>query len=765
MRLNPPAGSQRGEVQGFALSSDSESVVFDATVVGGRNNLFSVPVAGGTPVQLDPAFQNGRARNLALSPDGRWVVYLATHLSPRDELFAVPIDGSASPLRLHPPVPPGGSVEEFLISPDSQQVVFRGDPLVSDAVSLFTVPIAGGANSPLTAPPLAPFSLRAITPGGARVLFSAPDGLFSVPLAGGPVAEIHDQTGTPLLTPDGRRVLFQDTSRVLRSALVDGSAPSVALLTATRFGGLPLYTSPDGLRVFLEDGLEHADSPELFRISITGGRLAKLNVPLEPTGAPRGSVAWYQLTPDQKSALYAADQEVFGRRGLYEVHADASSGPVRLDGATGSVLDFQLTRDGRRLVFLQRTGSSPQSSTELHSRPIGGGPIVRLDSPASPAGGASSFALDPSSRRVAYLADEDGDGRRELRGIPVAGGASVLWSGVLAPGAQVPSFSFTPDGERILYLADEDVADGVELFSRATSAPGVVRLNLPLGPGERVESFQVSPDGARAVFIEIRGGGRNLMSVPPAGGAPVRFTLPGGVALHPYFVLRLGFSGARAVFLASRGTSFFSNELFSAPISGGDALRLSQDLPTNDQIIDFELSPDGGRVLFRLSEASRLFSVSVLGGPVAPIAPTLFAQEGYAFTSDGSRALFVAFDTVPPRVHLFSAPVAGGAETRLSGALGVHFPIPEFSPSKVSTAGAWAGFVAGNAQLYAVRTDGQGGPQLVNESTSAVEPTSFLFGRERIFYRGSEEGFFFGFGSFELFSRPYSTLAPARPAR
>jgi hypothetical protein len=46
-----------------------------------------------------------------------------------------------------------------------------------------------------------------------------------------------------------------------------------------------------------------------------------------------------------------------------------------------------------------------------------------------------------------------------------------------------------------------------------------------------------------------------------------------------------------------------------------------------------------------------------------------------------------------------------------------------------------------------------------------VEPTRFLFGRERTFYRGSAEGFFLGFGSFELFSRPYSTLALARPAR
>jgi Tol biopolymer transport system component len=436
VKLNPPVLSSHGRVERFALSSDSRRVAFLGELDAlGSTDLFSAPVAGGASVQLDLTVPAVRPTFSAFSPDGARIVYngLIRGRSVLDTGRAL-LRSRRRRLRADPPqsapLPAGGNAGGFDISRTPRASCTRAtrSSTSPSACSACRSRAARARRSASRLPSL-PSSFE-LTPDGSRVLLVTASGLFSVPLAGGPVAALLAAPVQPLVTRDGRRVVFLDPDFTLRSAPVDGSAPSTALYS----GVLPFrfYPSPDGRFVLFEVPREHAETPELFRISITGGRLATLSAPLVPTDRVVGNVRFFQFTPDQSPSSTGRTREDLFDMGLHGVPADGSLPARRLDPDLGwndvPLPDFQFTEDGRHLVFRRTSGVSPRQSFELFCLPWPGGSPVRLGAADAMDAGGLAFAVDPSGRRVAYLADEDGDGQPELRGVPVDGGASVRWA-------------------------------------------------------------------------------------------------------------------------------------------------------------------------------------------------------------------------------------------------------------------------------------------------------------------------------------------------
>src|SRR5262245_60691998 len=103
----PQAGSDPGPFIGSFANAVDGRVVF-IEFVDGLLHVYSVPVAGGSPVPLEP-FELGPGadvRELRVTPDGRTALF--TVYVPDDvtyELFAAPSDGSAPAARLGPPAP------------------------------------------------------------------------------------------------------------------------------------------------------------------------------------------------------------------------------------------------------------------------------------------------------------------------------------------------------------------------------------------------------------------------------------------------------------------------------------------------------------------------------------------------------------------------------------------------------------------------------------------------------------------------------------
>lgn len=79
-----------------------------------------------------------------MSPDGSRVVYNANvNVGVNDELFSVPIEGGTV-AKLNGALVAGGSVMTYGISPDSQRVIYTANQQTFAVPELYSVPLADG---------------------------------------------------------------------------------------------------------------------------------------------------------------------------------------------------------------------------------------------------------------------------------------------------------------------------------------------------------------------------------------------------------------------------------------------------------------------------------------------------------------------------------------------------------------------------------------------------------------------------------------------
>lgn len=270
-------------------------------------------------------------------------------------------------------------------------------------------------------------------------------------------------------------------------------------------------------------------------------------------------------------------------------------------------------------------------------------------------------------------------------------------------GGDVREAFFSPDGSRLLYAADQDLAGRVDLYS--TSADGSstpVLLSAPEEPQDRVFGPVFTPDGSRGSWLVYRTT-TDLYGVPVDGSRPAaRLNGRFGPGSPPPFMVgpsyRISPNGTRVVYLADANVDQ-RYELFSVPIDGNarGSARLNGPLIPAGDVREFELSPDGARVIYladqELDERLELFSVPTgdgrllhgslgarrsqvkLNGPLAPGESVTFtfslvggAQEApFRISPDGRRVVFVAAVIDGFVYHeLFGADIAGGGLVQLT---------------------------------------------------------------------------------------------------
>jgi Tol biopolymer transport system component len=102
--------------------------------------LYSVPLAGGSPVKLNgPLVSGGDVASALISRDSRRVVYRADQeTDTMMELYSVPLAGGGL-LKLNSPLTPGGDVfDDYSVSRDSSRVVYRADQETYLVAELYT---------------------------------------------------------------------------------------------------------------------------------------------------------------------------------------------------------------------------------------------------------------------------------------------------------------------------------------------------------------------------------------------------------------------------------------------------------------------------------------------------------------------------------------------------------------------------------------------------------------------------------------------------
>ena len=494
-----------GDVASFQVSPDNSRVVYIADQrIDGVNELFSVPIAGGSAVRLnDNLPTDGNVDGFLISPDGSRVVYFADQNTDEvDELFSVSITGGL-PIRLNPNLVSGGDVlgnvfsTGFEISPDGSRVIYIAYQNINDRFELFSVPIGGGNTERLNddlAEGLVDMGVVEfrISPDSSRVIYTADQNdqnsagdeleLFSVPISGGTTTRLNADLPTGGNVVDSSPLISADSSRVIYIA--DQNTVGV---------------------------------PELFSVPIAGGEPVPLNSNLVSGGevTPFG----HQISPDGSRVIYIADQNTVGVRELFSVPI-AGGDVVRLNsnlvsGGEVSPFGVQISPDGSRVIY--RADQNINNRFELFSVPITGGVLPeRLNENLVSSGQVIGFGISPDASRVIYLADQNINNVRELFSVPIAGGTAIRLNDTLVSGGTVLNFRISPDSSRVIYLAEQNIDNISELFSVPITGGSVERVNdqLPFN-AEIINNFGFSPDGRFIVYVGEQDvlGERELFSV------------------------------------------------------------------------------------------------------------------------------------------------------------------------------------------------------------------------------------------------------------
>jgi hypothetical protein len=228
-----------GEVSKSAISPDNAWAV-----VRRRLGVYSIPIQGGTPVNL------GYLEDFVISPDSSKIFYLMSSNGQR-EVYSRQIDGSAPAEKLSQLPETNRNVTHFLLSPDGQWIVYRADADTHAVFELYAIPATGGGtrvklNAPLVdggnvvgpdASSGAPTPF-AISGDSARVSYCADqelDGfyeLYSVSIAGGDVFK-RSLAGTQT---DGAG-LWADSKLVYKG--LESETDSYGLYVSTILGPIP----------------------------------------------------------------------------------------------------------------------------------------------------------------------------------------------------------------------------------------------------------------------------------------------------------------------------------------------------------------------------------------------------------------------------------------------------------------------------------------------------------------------------------------------
>jgi Tol biopolymer transport system component len=225
--------------------------------------------------------------------------------------------------------------------------------------------------------------------------------------------------------------------------------------------------------------------------------------------------------------------------------------------------------DGARIVFY----SERDGNAEIYVMNADGSAVTRLTNtsadegyPAwSPDGRAISFDSDRSGNFDVFAMNPDGSNVRPLTKHP-ARDVSATWS---------------PDGSKIVFMSDRE-GGGFDAYEAAPD---------PSAPATRVTRtgttwFPIYSRDGKALAFHV---GRDVHTMPAAGGEPRRLTTDPDNGMHPSWSP----DGKRIAFMSWRTGR---TELFTMNADGSDQKKLLT-LDKGDAI-DPRWSPDGARIVF-----------------------------------------------------------------------------------------------------------------------------------------------------------------------
>lgn len=369
--------SRLKSIQTFRISPDSKTIVYSVTQsdlphAKQHTHLWEMNIDGSNARQI--TYSDKSEGSALFSPDGKWLAFVSSR-DGDDNLYVMPTDGGEA--RKLTNVSTG--VSDPVASPDGRSIVFSSDVYPECA--------ADDACNKKIADRWSEGPLKAHMADALlyRHWKSWKDGtrahIFLADVAGGKVRDLTsgDFDSPPFqlggstdydFSPDGKELVFasnhdkdqaNSTNADLWLVPLDGSqAPRNITGANHAYDGNPQY-SPDGKFIAYLRQSKPAYESDLFQIAVYDRKAGTTRILTQDFD---NWVTDFHWAPDSQSIYFTAP--VKGINPIFRVTLDGKIAKI-LDART--IDDFQLSKDGKAIVFTARSVGEPQ---EMYASQLNG---------------------------------------------------------------------------------------------------------------------------------------------------------------------------------------------------------------------------------------------------------------------------------------------------------------------------------------------------------------------------------------------------------
>jgi len=445
---------------------------------------------------------------------------------------------------------------------------------------------------------------------------AAPASVSTLPVTGGAVTPFLKTAVMVVWSPDKTRIAYHETvpGDPIFVANTDGSSPRKIYIAEPGVHSHYLAWSPDGRFLYFSHGLP-PDEMDIWRIDVDGkGEPERIT--------NHNSRVGYPLPLDDRTLFYTATAADGNGPWLYSMNLNERV-PRRVSTAVEHYLSIsasdEVSGKPRRLVATVSNPGVHLWSVPVTSHIAGEQEVNRLGVPTARSA-APRFARDSSVFYLASLGGGDGVWRTS------SGSARQLWKS--ATDAVVAPPAVSPDGKRVCFPVKHDAHTTLHCMNADGNGESVIAGSLDVrGPASW------SPDG-KWLAVSAREGLRvRLFKIPVSGGTPMR--LVDSVSSNPVwspdgkFILYSGTSRARSAPLRAvtpegrpyavpalsvdrvgdsyrflpdgrlvvKLGGFRRQDFWLFDLRNGNRRQLTA-LQPGQSLQRFDVSPDGGRILF-----------------------------------------------------------------------------------------------------------------------------------------------------------------------
>ncbi|MBX7158437.1 MAG: FG-GAP-like repeat-containing protein [Verrucomicrobiae bacterium] len=417
----------------------------------------------------------------------------------------------------------GGVIQsaEFAGGSNVSTIVYLARPDALSQVSLFAVPITGGAPVDLSGNVVGGVLSFKVTSGGDQVVYLARKDnalvaeLYSVPIGGGASVKLNGAlTGSGnvvdfQLSRDGTQVVYradQTTDEVFELFVVPvGGGAATQVNTPLVAGGDVTENygfSPSGSNVVYVADQDTDDIMELYSVMLGVPGSLKISNFL----APMEDVLDFKFFPTTDRVVYRANH-FGGAFRLWGVDVDGNNftgaGITPTPVMGGNVAsDYAVLSDGSQVVYI--SDQEVVGQNEIYIIPATGGIIfAKLNQPLAPGGDVSDFSIVNAKKAVVYRADQQSLNLKELFSSPLIDFTVDKVQKInpdIPADRSIVSFQITSNGEVAVYRSNQDSIGAIELYRVAFNGENFAKINPSLAAGGGVVDFRVSPDSSKVVY-------------------------------------------------------------------------------------------------------------------------------------------------------------------------------------------------------------------------------------------------------------------------